>query len=140
MRKHILLLSGLLLVSLILASCSSNLNRVEDPAKGVGVAFLTALQDHNYEAAYNLATGDLQAELGGSDFLQVYFPRSPLILGWTAETRPVGEETNIDNAMGMFGEMSYGDVSRVDYVIVLVPGGGGFEVAGIEIIPTQTNP
>ncbi len=100
--------------------------RVTAPAADVGEAFMVALRDGNYRAAYDMCTTDLQAEIGDADDLRALIEDSDAApVKWTFTSR------NIRNDQAqLLGTGSFGGGQEADIEIVLNKEGNAWLVSG----------
>lgn len=110
-----------------------------------GEDFLQALSEENYEAAYDLCTSDLQAEIGSPENMVAMFSATPHIESWTydARTAEMQEESETIRVVVFEGEVTFSNGQSGILEIVLYPESGTtsegdevpYRVAGFTIRP-----
>ena len=108
--KNLLLILILLAVCGLLAACGAK-------PEATGEKFLQAIKDEDFEAAFNLCTPDLQAELGSPTDLAFYFPTDVLQLdSWTATMTQDASDTALSK---MTGDVTFTDGTEGTYTLTL---------------------
>ena len=98
--------------------------------KAPGEDFIQALADKDYEAAFDLCTADLQAELGSPEGLAAMFSAMPDIESWTYETQAMEmteeEEgrTKTTRVLVFDGAVTFSSDQSIPLKIILYPESG----------------
>lgn len=133
MKKILILVVGVLLVACIgiIAVAAIGGLGITQPAANTAEAFMNALQQGNYAAAYALCAPALQQELGSADALQTMIENAQVKpTKWAFNSREVS-----NNQGEVKGSVTF-DGNRAGVVrVTLENNGGTWQVIGFDLEP-----
>lgn len=133
MKKIIIIVAAVLLVACIgiIAVAAIGGLGMTQPAADTAEAFMNALQQGNYAAAYALCAPALQQELGSADGLRAMIEKGQVKpTKWNFNSREVA-----NNQGEVKGNVTFDDNRAGVVSIVLLNSGGAWQVVGFNLAP-----